>query len=122
MKDLKEWVKSYVLDMLAGFVFWGALFCCILQGWYYWNEGQTGRLYLLIAVGILILAIGLYLLSRLWKKGDKTGLFVTGILFFLIGFVFLQIHFNWSDKVLYFVGFPIIGLASYLFITKCSKD
>ena len=25
--ELKEWIKSYLLDMLCGFFFWEAVFC-----------------------------------------------------------------------------------------------
>ena len=67
--DLKEWLKTYLLDILCGMVFWGALFLCYLQGSYYHANGMTGKVALMICIGILWLAAGIFILARVfWRK------------------------------------------------------
>lgn len=67
--DLKEWLKTYLLDILCGMVFWGALFLCYLQGCYYHANGMAGKKILMICVGVLCLAGGVFVMARLfWHK------------------------------------------------------
>lgn len=67
--DLKEWLKTYLLDILCGMVFWGALFLCYLQGCYYHANGMAGKKILTICMGVLCLAAGVFVMARLfWRK------------------------------------------------------
>ena len=68
-ESLKHWVKTYLLDILCGMVFWGALFLCYLQGSYYHANGMAGKKILMICMGVLFLAAGVFVMARLfWRK------------------------------------------------------
>lgn len=68
-ESLKHWIKTYLLDILCGMLFWGALFLCFLQGYYYYHNGLTGKMILMICVGVICVAIGIFVLARLfWRK------------------------------------------------------
>ena len=68
-ESLKHWVKTYLLDILCGMVFWGALFLCFLQGCYYYANDMTGKMILMICIGVLCLAAGFFIMARhFWRK------------------------------------------------------
>lgn len=67
-EDLRQWLKAYFLDIFVGMLFWGALFLCFLQGWYYYNQGMRARLFLMIGIGVLLVGLAIFHLFSIHRK------------------------------------------------------
>ena len=71
MEDLKEWILTYMKDFFFGFLFWGALLCCIFQSAYCYGKGSTGMMWLFIGLSVIVVLLAGFLIWRHWHKKRK---------------------------------------------------